>query len=68
MMLAAEEAARAAFYGLLARLFYAPPDTALLEALAGAGGLDADEGSLADAWQGVVRAAAVADSETEREA
>ena len=40
-----EEVARANFYGLLARLFYAPPDAALLEALAGAGDLEAEERS-----------------------
>lgn len=62
-----EEAARANFYGLLARLFYAPPDAALLEALAGAGDLDAEEGELAEAWQSLVRAAAHADVEAIRD-
>ena len=36
MSLASEEEARANFYALLARLFYAPPDEGLLKALAGA--------------------------------
>jgi TorA maturation chaperone TorD len=67
MMLPAEEAARASFYGLLARLFYAPPDAALLEALAGAGALEADEGAIGAAWQALVQAAAAAECETERE-
>jgi TorA maturation chaperone TorD len=67
MMLPAEEAARASFYGLLARLFHAPPDAALLEALAGAGALEADEGAIGAAWQALVQAAAAAECETERE-
>ena len=63
-----EELARANFYGLLARLLYAPPDAALLEALAGADTLLADEGAMGDAWQALAQAAALADVETVREA
>ncbi|HUJ88210.1 MAG TPA: molecular chaperone TorD family protein [Burkholderiales bacterium] len=60
-----EEAARANFYGLLARLFYAPPDAALLAALAGAGEIVAEDESagaaLALAWRDLMLAAAAAD-------
>jgi TorA maturation chaperone TorD len=63
-----EELARANVYGLLARLFYAPPDAALLEGLAGAEGLAGDERVMRDAWQALVSAAARADVEALREA
>ena len=63
-----EDMARANFYGLLARLFYAPPDAALLEGLAAADELAADEGVMGDAWQALVKAAADADIEAVREA
>jgi TorA maturation chaperone TorD len=62
-----EEAARANFYGLLARLFYAPPDAALLETLAASEDLDAEEGAMALAWRDLARAAAGADAEAVRE-
>jgi TorA maturation chaperone TorD len=62
-----EEVARANFYGLLARLFYAPPDAQLLQTLASATGIDAEDGGIAAAWQGLSRAAAQADPETVRE-
>jgi TorA maturation chaperone TorD len=62
-MIPPEEQARANLYGLLARLFYAPPDAALLKAIAG-GTL---EGGLADPWQGVASAATAADPEAVRE-
>jgi TorA maturation chaperone TorD len=65
--LAPEEVARANFYGLLARLFYAPPDAALLEALAGAEDMEAEEGGFGQAWSELVEAAAAADAETVRE-
>ena len=58
-----EEVARANFYGLLARLFYAPPDQALLETLAGATRVEAAEGGIAEAWQDLVVAAGKADPE-----
>jgi TorA maturation chaperone TorD len=58
-----EEAARANFYALLARLFYAPPDGTLLKAIAG----DTMEGDLADPWSDLARAAADADAEAVRE-
>lgn len=62
-----EEQARANFYGLLARLFYAPPDAALLAALAAGGELTAEEPALAAAWRELVGAAARADVEAVRE-
>lgn len=62
-----EEVARASFYGLLARLFYAPPDAQLLEAIAGADGIEAEDGGIAAAWQGLARAAAKADPEAVRD-
>ncbi len=58
-----EEVARANFYGLLARLFYAPPDAALLQAMAGADPIDAEDGGIGQAWQRLARAAAAADAE-----
>lgn len=62
-----EEAARANFYGLLARLFYAPPDTALLRTLAAADELEAEDGGIALAWRELSKAAAEADPEALRE-
>ncbi len=62
-----EEQARANFYALLARLFYAPPDAALLHGLAGSGELAAEEPGLASAWQELVAAAGRADPEAVRE-
>ena len=49
--LPAEEQARANFYGLLARLLYRPPDGGLLEALASAGEIEAEDETLAAAWR-----------------
>jgi TorA maturation chaperone TorD len=58
-----EDAARAAFYGLIARLFYAPPDQQLLGQLLhmglfdGAGGaVDRRGEKLAQAWGAIVAA------------
>ena len=62
-----EEVARANFYGLLARLFYAPPEAQLLETLAGAADIEAQDGGIGEAWQGLCRAAAQADPEAVRE-
>ncbi len=68
--LAEEDEARANFYALLARLFGAPPDSALLAALAQADGLPSEgsSGELAAAWKSLARAAASTDAEREREA
>lgn len=65
----AEEAARAGFYALLARLYAGPPDAALLAAIAGAAplapgvpaGTEADPDDLASAWAGLCAASATAD-------
>jgi TorA maturation chaperone TorD len=70
--LPAEEVARANFYGLLARLFSAPPDAALLRTLAAADELEAealqaDEQGIALAWRDLAKAAADADPEAVRE-
>jgi TorA maturation chaperone TorD len=63
--LPAEEAARANFYGLLARLLYAPPDAELLAAIARADEIVAeDEGgrAFALAWRDLKLAAAQSDA------
>ena len=67
--LAPEDQARADFYALLARLFYGPPDRALLDRLAAAPDIDAaaPDSSLAHDWQALKRAAADADEEAVRE-
>ena len=62
-----EEVARANIYGLLARLFYGPPDAQLLETLAGASGMDAEDGEIGPAWERLCLAAGQADKETARD-
>ena len=62
-MMAPEEQARANFYGLLARLFYAPPDAALLKDIAG----DKLDGELGVPWEDLADAARKADPELVRE-
>jgi TorA maturation chaperone TorD len=59
-----EEVARANFYALLARLFYAPPDAPLLRTLA-TETLDGD--GIAETWSALAQAAAGADVEALRE-
>lgn len=66
-MIAAEEQARANIYGLLARLFYAPPDAALLRELAAAGDIDAEVDRIAAAWRELKAAAAAAEPEAVRQ-
>ena len=63
---APEEQARANFYGLLARLFYAPPDASLLKALAMSDELDAEDETLAASWRGLMAAAAATEAEAVR--
>jgi TorA maturation chaperone TorD len=60
---APEDQARAEFYALLGRLWYAAPDQALLEAIANAPPLTAEgaHGALAEAWRQLQASAAVAD-------
>jgi TorA maturation chaperone TorD len=65
--LAAEEAARANIYGLIARIFQAPPDAQLLQIVAADGQLEAEEGTVAQAWRDLAQAAASADAEAARE-
>ena len=63
--LSEEDAARARFYGLLARLFYAPPDAQLLAALAAEKQLDVEHESgraFAQAWRELCAAAAATDA------
>jgi TorA maturation chaperone TorD len=65
---APEDRARAEFYALLARLWYAAPDAALLQAIASGDDLPAEGGqtALAEAWRELRAAAARADEETLR--
>ncbi|HET7364059.1 MAG TPA: molecular chaperone TorD family protein [Burkholderiales bacterium] len=63
---APEEQARANFYGLLARLFYAPPDASLLGALANSDELDAEDEALAARWRELVAAAATTEAQAVR--
>lgn len=60
----AEEMARARIYRLLARLFEAPPDETLLQAIAGAREVDTATGRLADRWLALADAAGRIDAET----
>ncbi len=62
--LPAEEAARADFHALLARLLQAPADASLLAQIAAA---PAMEGPLRASWQGLVDASSVMDPEAARE-
>lgn len=66
-LVAPEEQARANFYGLLARLFYAPPDASFLKALAMADELDAEDETLAARWRELIAAAAATEAEAVRE-
>ena len=62
-----EEAARANFYALLARLFYAPPDEPLLRSIAGTREADEEDGGIGRAWRELAEAAVSADAEAVRE-
>lgn len=65
---AEEDRARAGYYALLARLLYAGPDAALLEAVAGAHEIvtDAPGSRLAGAWKALSAAAHAMDAEAAR--
>ena len=64
---AEEDRARAGYYALLARLFYSGPDSALLDAIAGADEIAGDEGAgLAGAWNRLAAAARAMDHEAAR--
>ena len=68
-MIAPEDAARANFYGLIARLFYAPPDAALISQLVQAGPMqlaaesNAEAEALAAAWGEMLEACRNAERE-----
>lgn len=63
-----EEAARADFYALLARLFHAAPDAPLLASLGSAGPIPpGGDAALAKAWDDLVRASSVMDADAARE-
>ncbi len=64
--LAPEEQARAGVYALLAQLFYAPPDRALLDSLARMQAVD-DGTAMAGAWRDLAASAAGADPDALRE-
>jgi TorA maturation chaperone TorD len=63
-----EEQARAGYYALLARLYYAGPDAGLLATIAGAGDIAAGSGQseLAAAWSALAAAAKATDAEAAR--
>jgi TorA maturation chaperone TorD len=63
-----EDQARAGYYALLARLFYAGPDAHLLEALAGSeeAAADGQPTQLASAWKALSVAAGAMDAEAAR--
>ena len=63
---APEDSARADFYAVLARLFMAPPDGALLAALAQAPELTGD-GALVAAWRDLTRASSAMDADAAAE-
>jgi TorA maturation chaperone TorD len=59
-----EESARGDFYALLARLFHAAPDGALLRAIAEAQALPADgDAALVAAWQALIDASSAMDAD-----
>jgi TorA maturation chaperone TorD len=64
---APEDQARANFYAVLSRLFYAPPDAGFLAALASADELEAEDEALAKAWRELCAAAAAGDVEALRD-
>lgn len=65
--LAPEEQARANFYALLARFFYAPPDAPLLHAVASEPDIAAVDDALASAWRELREAAQGASAEAVRD-
>jgi TorA maturation chaperone TorD len=65
---APEDKARAGYYALLARLFYAGPDAALLATIGGADEIasGAEQSALADAWNKLAAAARAMEAEAVR--
>ncbi|MGL4233262.1 MAG: TorD/DmsD family molecular chaperone [Casimicrobium sp.] len=66
---AAEDHARANLYALIARLFAAPPDTALIKAIASSPPLatDDDGAALPQAWSKLISASSVIDEDAARD-
>jgi TorA maturation chaperone TorD len=62
-----EEQARANLYALLARLFYAPPDAPLLQALGSEPDIAPEDERMAAVWRDLRQAARAADAKTMRE-
>ena len=62
----AEDLARADYYAVLSRLFYAPPDAGFLATLAAAGSADG-QGALPAAWNALCAAAGSTSAESTRE-
>ena len=63
---AAEDLARADYYAVLSRLFFAPPDASFLATLAAAENLS-EQGVLPAAWNGLCAAAASISAESARD-
>jgi TorA maturation chaperone TorD len=61
-----EDQARAGYYALLARLFYAGPDAELLEAIAGAEPAEDAKSALGEAWTALAAAARETDAQAAR--
>lgn len=61
-----EDQARAGYYALLARLFYAGPDAQVLQAIAGSNEIVTDGGPLAGPWSVLAAAARAMDAEAAR--
>ena len=64
-----EDQARADFYALISRLFYAGPDAGLLAAIAAADEIagEAENASLAETWKSLIAVAAAMDAEAAKE-
>ena len=58
-----EDQARAGYYALLARLFYAGPDAKLLEAIAGTGPAEDAGSAIGETWSALVAAARATDAQ-----
>ena len=61
-----EDEARAGYYALLGRLFYAGPDAGLLQAIAGSAEIAAAVGQLAGPWNALAAAAEKTEAEAAR--
>lgn len=64
--ISAEDLARADYYAVLSRLFFAPPDESFLATLAAAGNV-AEQGALPAAWNTLCAAARAASAESAKE-